>query len=83
MFWKRDKQSPDSIDTNYLEYQTLSTNNTQPEIDNKLARLMELINYAIEEWAIEFHMEMLPKKVIFEQAFDALSAIEKEINNIP
>ena len=41
MFWKRDKQSPDSIDTNHSESinPALTTYNTQPEIDNKLARI--------------------------------------------
>lgn len=50
-------------------------NNYQPE-DNKTARLMQLVGNAIEEWAEEFHLEKMPKKIIFEQALDALQVME-------
>lgn len=44
--------------------------------DGKMARLMELISHAIDDWAVEYNMEKLPKKIIFEQALDAMRAIE-------
>lgn len=50
-------------------------NNYQPE-DIKSARLMQLVGNAIEEWAEEFHLEKMPKKIIFEQALDALQVME-------
>jgi len=49
--------------------------------DPKVARLMELISCAIEDWATEFNLENLPKRIIFEQALDAMRAIELAINN--
>ena len=49
--------------------------------NSKLARLMELIGFAIDSWAKEYHLENMPKKIIFEQAFDAMNAIERTINN--
>ena len=49
--------------------------------DRKMARLMELIGYAIERWAAEYHLENLPKKIVFEQALDAMRAIELAMNN--
>ena len=50
-------------------------------IDNKTARLMQLIGSAIDKWAAEYHMENLPKKIIFEQAFDAMRVFEYSMNN--
>lgn len=44
--------------------------------DNKTARLMELIGSAIEEWQTEFHLESLPKGIVFQQALDAMQAME-------
>lgn len=49
--------------------------------DDRIARLMELIGYAIEEWAKEYNMENLPKKIIFEQVLDAMHTLEIAINN--
>lgn len=49
--------------------------------DGQTARLMELIGRAIEEWATEYHLENMPKKIIFEQALDAMRAIELAMNN--
>ncbi len=48
--------------------------------DIKMTRLMELIGTAIESWAVEYHLENLPKKIVFEQAYDAMRAIEQIIN---
>ena len=45
-----------------------------------MARLMELIGCAIENWAAEYHLENLPKKVVFEQVLDAMRAIELAMN---
>lgn len=44
--------------------------------DSKMARLMELIGGAIEDWAAEYHLENLPKKVVFKQALDAMRIME-------
>lgn len=49
--------------------------------DSKTARLMELISYAIEDWAAEYHLENLPKKIVFEQALDAMRALEQVMNS--
>lgn len=49
--------------------------------DIKMARLMELIGYAIEEWSLEYHLENLPKKILFEQALEAMEAIEISMHN--
>lgn len=46
-----------------------------------MIRLIELISCAIEDWAKEYHLENLPKKIIFEQALDAMKALEIVINN--
>ena len=53
----------------------------EKSMDNKTARLMELIGSAIEQWASEYHMERLPKKIVFEQALDAMRTIEPLITN--
>lgn len=45
--------------------------------DSKITRLMELIGCAIEDWAVEYHMENLPKDIVFQQAFDAMQSIEQ------
>lgn len=45
-------------------------------VDCKTARLMELIGHAIEEWAVEYNLEHLPKKIVFQQALDAMHAID-------
>lgn len=50
-------------------------------VDSKMARLMELIGRAMEEWAAEYHMENLPKRIIFEQALDAMHTIEIYMNS--
>lgn len=50
-------------------------------LDNKTVKLIELICAAIKEWAIEYHLENVPKKIIFEQALDAMRSIELTINN--
>lgn len=50
-------------------------------VDSKMARLMELIGSAIEVWATEYQLENLPKKIIFEQALDAMRAIELAMNS--
>ena len=56
---------------------------TQPKNhnDRKTVRLMELIGCAIEDWATEFHLENLPKRIVFEQVLDAMRTIELAINN--
>lgn len=44
--------------------------------DEKMGKLMELIGMAIEAWAKEFQMENLPKRIVFEQALDAIHTME-------
>lgn len=51
------------------------------QLDSKMARLMELISCAIEDWAVEYHLENLPKKIVFEQALDAMKAIDFAMNS--
>lgn len=51
-------------------------------LDGKMYRLMELIGGAIENWAAEYNLENLPKRIIFEQALDAMRAIEIVMNNM-
>ncbi len=48
--------------------------------DNKLQRLMELIGRAIEQWSEEYDMQKMPKKIIFEQALDAMKIMEMGMN---
>lgn len=64
-------------DMSNITYQTQSINPP----DSKMARLMELISCAIEDWAVEYHLENLPKKIVFEQALDAMRAIEFALNS--
>ena len=48
--------------------------------DSKMVRLMELIVRAIEAWTTEYHLENLPRKIVFEQALDAMRIIELTMN---
>lgn len=51
-------------------------NKNGQQAESKTARLMTLIGNAIEEWAKEYHMESMPKSIIFSQALDAMRAME-------
>jgi len=51
--------------------------------DGKTARLMALVGQAIETWAAEYHLENMPKKIVFQQAFDAMRTIELLSENSP
>ena len=66
------------IKKNTYTYETQAETISHP--DSKMARLMELIGCAIENWAAEYHLENLPKKVVFEQVLDAMRAIELAMN---
>ena len=68
-----------NIKNNTYTYETQAETISHP--DSKMARLMELIGCAIENWAAEYHLENLPKKIVFEQALDAMRAIELAMNN--
>ncbi len=48
--------------------------------DSKMARLMELIGGAIEDWATEYHLENLPKKIVLEQALDAMEIMKHVVD---
>lgn len=63
----------------YISYEEATEYMNFP--DDKIARLMELIGCAIEDWAKEYNMENLPKKIIFEQVLDAMHALEIAMNN--
>lgn len=79
---KREKISvdfPDHAINNICEIQNEEFNWLPKCPDNKTARLMELIGAAIDNWAVEFHLENLPKRIIFEQAYDAMRAVELAI----
>lgn len=39
--------------------------------------LMRLIGSAIEEWSKMYHLENLPKQIVFQQALSALNAMNK------
>lgn len=66
-------------DENNSVYDT--STQTINNLDSKMNRLMELIGIAIETWAKENHMEKLPKKILFEQALDAMRSIELAMNS--
>ena len=66
-------------DTNNVIHE--SVNQPINGFDNKMNRLIELIGLAIEEWSKEYNLEKLPKKILFEQALDAMRIIESVINN--
>lgn len=70
---KKDKESCISYEeaTEYINFS-----------DDKISRLMDLIGCAIEDWAKEYNMENLPKKIIFEQVLDAMHSLEIAMNNI-
>jgi hypothetical protein len=53
---------------------------TSIHLDSKMGRLMELMGSAIEMWAKEYHLENMPKRVIFEQALDAMHIVEQTFN---
>lgn len=46
------------------------------QYDDKMKRLMELISKAMDDWAKEYNLENMPKMIIFQQALDAMRAIE-------
>jgi len=54
---------------------------TPVQIDSKMARLMELMGSAIEMWAEEYHLENMPKQIIFGQALDAMHIVEQTFNS--
>lgn len=85
-----DLMEPGETGSNYMikdacQFTAQATNLPIPQpivlSDDKTARLMQLISFAIEEWAKEYHLENMPKKIIFEQALDAMRAIEITWNN--
>lgn len=49
------------------------------EADEKTQRLMELIENALDVWAKEYHLERVPKRIIFEQAIDIMHVIEEKL----
>ncbi len=82
---KKKKEVSLNLPVHNYSYMSSCTYEMPPQFinhfDNKMARLMELIGSAIEEWAVEYHLENLPKKFVFEQAFDAMRAIELAMNS--
>ena len=85
--FRRKKKEMVSMELPVRDYGNMNNDNyqrtTHPanQPDSKMARLMDLIGDAIEGWAVEYHLENMPKKIIFEQALDAMRAIELAINS--
>lgn len=74
---KKKEMMPTELPTcNYSDSAYETSTQSVNHIDSKMARLMELIGCAIKEWAVEYHLENLPKRIVFEQALDAMRAIE-------
>ena len=48
--------------------------------DDKAKYLTTLIGNAIDEWAAHYHMEDLPKHILFEQALAIMNSINRIIN---
>lgn len=45
-------------------------------VDCRNARLIELVGQAIDKWASEYHLENIPKNIVYEQALDTLRIME-------
>lgn len=52
-----------------------------PQVDNKAARLMTLIEEAVEKWSLEYGLENLPKRILWGQVFDAMCTIDLAISS--
>lgn len=50
--------------------------------DDMAKDLMVLIGKAIDEWAVHYHMENLPKHILFEQALAIMSSISKTMDEL-
>ena len=51
---------------------------TTPTLDNDCAKgLMQLISQALDQWAVEYKMENLPKKIVFQQALSIMTAMDE------
>ena len=76
-------QTNDSTPFNrFISSNSFNSSSQEKFIPNqKMARLMELIGCAIDDWTIEFHLENLPKEIVFEQVLDAMRAIEYTLNS--
>ena len=57
-----------------------AVNHINTPVDNKTARLMELVNQAIEEWAAEYNLQNLPRRIVFQQVHDVMHVIEMMMN---
>lgn len=69
-------------DNNHLKtsYSYNSIDDSTNQVNTKMGRLIELIGYAIEEWAFEYNLENLPPKIILEQVLDVMHVIELNLN---
>lgn len=63
-----------NIPTNDTEINCTQTENLSGDMTQDL---MQLIGSAIEEWSRIYHLENLPKEIIFQQALAALNAMNK------
>lgn len=50
--------------------------------DDMAKDLMVLIGKAIAEWAVYYHMENLPKHILFEQALAVMNSISKTMDEL-
>lgn len=54
-----------------------SSSSTSTEEHNISQDLMSLVGKAIDEWAKLYHMENLPRKIVFQQALTILNAMDE------
>ena len=77
-----------AILSEYSEYDQGQSKYLLPEqfvgitVDCRNARLIELVGQAIDKWASEYHLENIPKNIVYEQALDALRIMERGTSNM-
>lgn len=55
----------------------LNTSTANESSGDMTQDLMRLIGSAIEQWSNMYHLENLPKKIVFQQALSAMNAMNK------
>ena len=82
------KLKKEAISPGYLEYDKGQSEYLLPDrfvrftVDCQNARLIELVGNAIDKWASEYHLENIPKNIVYEQALDALRIMERGTSNM-
>lgn len=64
------------------QQETLTAECQQPIVpkNERIERLVTLIEQALNQWSVEYHMEKVPKRIIFEQALDVMRALDNKMN---